>query len=475
MLYDVQKLNQLAPLIAGNRIHKRRGRMIALVVLKSLEYALNKWETLGAESGFPIAEEHWHVTEYYKNIREKAVEVPGCWGNTWRIGQKRRLEEIEEEMETQSDADVDGQRKLQDDPKDYWPARICNLPLQGRSLWGPRNNPQETSLLTIMRKNDMGDIDPTPAKKTGYYVEPCYDPPDLPAKWTVPPASEPFAPLIGGSRMLEVDEEHKSRQLRGVEGKETQRRASSIIDRHEYSTVVNRTLAEGDDTANTATVDKISPGYGLNVKWGRIGVCDGTSHHWCDKTCESGCLMGGAQDNRGMVCFDGFSGWLVFDVPNVKHGFIGARMEPWHGAEETPITAGWTEENNGGKGNYDKRGRERQLHEEYLEEQRKEGIARMEQEIEQDIHAEGDPTRRRLGGGQSCGGAADYTFEWAINGTIVSWNKAKFCEHFTRLNYNLDVIKFMDDETQTGNFELAMRMTNVGRGLAMCISHLYWA
>lgn len=106
-----------------------------------------------------------------------------------------------------------------------------------------------------------------------------------------------------------------------------------------------------------------------------------------------------------------------------------------------------------------------------------EGVERMKQEIEEDIQYEDDPARsrsRRLGGGQSCGFGGDYTFEFAINGTRTAWNQAEFCKHFTRLNYNLDVIKFMDDESKTGDFELAMRMTNVGRKV-MCITHLYWA
>ena len=461
--------------------------MIAMVVLKSLEYALNKWETLGEESGFPILEEEWHVTDYYKNIRDKTPKVPGCFGNVWRIGQARRLEEVDKELD--EDNNHIGHRHLDD--KDFWPSRLCNIPLQGRSLWGPRNNPSETSLLTIMKPNPKGDIDPgmMSPTKLAYYEPPCYQPPDVPAPWTRAPKGEPFAPLIGASRRLETEEDNKQQkaQLRGVDGKVIQQVSSPI---HESLNQEGRGLAEGDDAAaeddkddtakddaDEATEEKntIVPGYGINVKWGRKGICDGSSHSWCDKSCDSGCLMGGAQDNRGAVCFDGFSGWVVFEIKNVKHGFIGARVEPWHAGEETPITSGWTEENNGGDGNYNKRGRERELHEEYQDQQREEGIKRMKQEIEEDIMTEDDPTRRRLGGGQSCGRAGDYTFEWAINGKIVSWDKGKFCEHYTRLNYNLDVIKFMDDETQTGDFELAMRMTNVGRGNSMCVSHVYWA
>ena len=49
----------------------------------------------------------------------------------------------------------------------------------------------------------------------------------------------------------------------------------------------------------------------------------------------------------------------------IKHGFISARIESWHNANNMPITHEWMEVSNGGKGNYDKRRCERQLHEEY--------------------------------------------------------------------------------------------------------------
>ena len=100
----------------------------------------------------------------------------------------------------------------------------------------------------------------------------------------------------------------------------------------------------------------------------------------------------------------------------------------------------------------------------------------MRQEIEQDIAAEGDPkSHRQLGGGQSCG-AGEYTFEFAINGVITTWTKAQFCDHYTRLAYNLDVIKFMDHDSLIGdNIELAMRLTPDSVRSTMCITHLYWA
>lgn len=382
-----------------------------------------------------------------------------------------------------------------------------------------------------MRPNKYGDVDPTPTN--GYMEGPCYQPPDLAyrASWVVPPSfldgdevrvflfvvrvslcgfainslthplpslislslslhdknPEAQAPLIGYSRRLDGDGgggpflrgeassgggDDKRRLLREDDG--AQPRQPHDVPREESPPLTGAT----DDGKTDRRLDAIEPGLGLGVKWGRKGVCDGSSHHWCDKTCDSGCFMAGSQDNRGMVCFDGTSGWLVFDVKSVEHGFIGGRMEPWHKPGEIPelgITSGWTEENNGGDGNYGKSGEARRLVEERSRRAVREGVERMEEEIARDIEAEGDVSRRRLGGGQSCGLTGnDYTFEFAINGSVVTWNKAKFCEHFTRLNYNLDVIKFMDDPEKTGDFEVAMRMTGNTKEV-MCISHLYWA
>lgn len=430
----------------GNRIHKIRGRRIALMVLRGLQYALQKWEDLTAESGHPLADEHWHVADYYKSIREKAPEVPGCFAeNKWKIGQKRRRN-----LRTKNETTPSDGRQLEEE--DYWPSRLCNIPLQGRSLWGPRYNPMESSLVSILKPNPMGDLDPDP--NPPYMWAPIYQPPDLPGSWYVPPEEDVNVDFIASARKLAVD--NHNRELKRTEK------------------IVSRATTNDIHINSTRQLAEITPGYGTAIMWGRSGHCDGTSHNWCDKSDGISCLMGGTQDNRGSVCFDGTSGWVVFDVKDVKHGFIGARMEPWRKGESQKITKGWTEENNGGKGNYDKTERERRLHAEYTTQRSLEYIEQMEKEIENDILME-DPNRRRLGGGQSCGVVGDYTFEWAINGEIVSWTKAEFCDHFTRLSYNLDVIKFMDDPSKTGDFEVAMRMTNTDNNGQMCITHLYWA
>ena len=481
------------------------------------------------------------MTEYYKSIREKATEVPGCFGDSWKIGQKRHLEEIGGEGGEDAVAAVgaDG-RKLDD--LGFWPGRICNIPMQGRSLWGPRYDPMRSSLLTIMKPNVFGDVDPS-IKTNAYVAGPVYQPPDRPAPWMVPPdESEPFAPLIVPRRFLTPEEERDDRrgQLRTVHSKphhgyrgnrEATARALNVsVDSNgimpclglqvswglqgedavaavgadgrklddlgfwpgricnipmqgrslwgprydpmrsslltimkpnvfgdvDPSIKTNAYVAgpvyqppdrpapwmvppdesepfaplivprrfltpeeERDDRrgqlrtvhskphhgyrgnreatarALNVSVDSngIMPCLGLQVSWGLQGVCDGSSHHWCDKIGGSSCLMTGSQDNRGTACFNSLSGWLVLDVKDVKHGFIGARMEAWGDTGADGATEGWTEVNNGGRGNYDKSGQDRRLHEEYQERMRVEFVEQMKRLCASPRHGNNTPRR----------------------------------------------------------------------------------
>lgn len=122
-------------------MHKIRGRRVALLILRGLEHALEKWEELTKKDGHPLADEHWHVADFYKAIINKATEVPGCPKlDMHEIGKGRRRGLRANETDRQLANAVE-----------YWPWRICNLPLNGRSLFGPRFNPVETSLLSILK------------------------------------------------------------------------------------------------------------------------------------------------------------------------------------------------------------------------------------------------------------------------------------------------------------------------------------
>ncbi len=90
----------------------------------------------------------------------------------------------------------------------------------------------------------------------------------------------------------------------------------------------------------------VVPGEGWTVLNHPSGFCDGTSNAECKRQEGDGCLMSGHNDSRSVVKGDGLSGWLVFDLKDMKEGLFMARAEAWHDHNSNPRTEGWTTENN---------------------------------------------------------------------------------------------------------------------------------
>lgn len=108
--------------------------------------------------GHPLRDDMWHITEYYDNIRGKALVM---------------------------DASVGGC----DNNNDLYPKRVCNSPMRGRSEHTPRANPDETSFISIM-KAPPGGI-PVQLKRE---VE--YEGPDVPNPALYPPEGSIDVPPI---------------------------------------------------------------------------------------------------------------------------------------------------------------------------------------------------------------------------------------------------------------------------------------
>ena len=53
----------------------------------------------------------------------------------------------------------------------------------------------------------------------------------------------------------------------------------------------------------------------------------GSPVSWCKRTPGNSCLMYGHNDGRPFLSGDALSGWLVVNVPDVKEGFIFARLQ----------------------------------------------------------------------------------------------------------------------------------------------------
>jgi hypothetical protein len=94
--------------------------MLAVSVLEALQEAINTWSDVTITAGHPLPDEYWHVTDYYKDIREKMAHL---------------------------DADVGSCGKL----KDYLPERMCKVAVRGRTEYTPRLGQEETSISSMIK------------------------------------------------------------------------------------------------------------------------------------------------------------------------------------------------------------------------------------------------------------------------------------------------------------------------------------
>ena len=101
---------------------------MSFVVFNSFERALSIWSDNTITAGHPLSDEHWHITDHYESIKDKA----------------RQLNHLES----------GGCETL------ALPAKVCNMPLNGRSEFTPRANPHETSILSILKPKPNGKLSP---------------------------------------------------------------------------------------------------------------------------------------------------------------------------------------------------------------------------------------------------------------------------------------------------------------------------
>jgi len=92
---------------------------------------------------------------------------------------------------------------------------------------------------------------------------------------------------------------------------------------------------------------KVPVGKGLGIL-GKPGdpFCDGSVYSWCSRGRGDVCPLYGHNDSRNAIVFDGFSGWMVFNLPDVRNGYIAIKYHSWHGSDSVPATNGWNSMNN---------------------------------------------------------------------------------------------------------------------------------
>jgi hypothetical protein len=189
--------------------------------------------------------------------------------------------------------------------------------MNGRSEYLPRRNPGSTSIRSILKYPKQIEA---PAKNA-------YDPPDV----HLPFLEEAY----GDVDYLNIVEN-------GVDFVPSIARIQTAASQGRRRMVNNK--QNGDRTlANPAIV----PGLGWTLDThAALHLCDGSYDSFCNKKECKSCLFSGHNDDRGGIFFDSYSGWLLVNLANLKHGLLVLRLESWHGAGRAKRTEGWECENN---------------------------------------------------------------------------------------------------------------------------------
>jgi hypothetical protein len=349
----------------GNRTHQLQGRVLAFTILQSLKEALKEWNE--AEN-YAIADDKWHVTAWYDNIRSN-------------------LEKYDGHCKDLATFELD------------W---TCKYPVKARTEFTPRAYPSLSNIRTLMAPEMVSTI-PQPER-------PIYEPPEV--------FNQDLHPPAGAVDVLNIVEA-------GVDFRSTLN--------PDYATNYYK-------KPKFAAPNKMPYGKGVGIDQ-RAGdnYCDGSVDSFCGKGPKDTCLLAGTNDERSGLMIDGYSGWTVLNLPDVKYGYVAIKFESWHQKNSNTLTDGWTSENN----------------------------------------ENNESNSRHLKGPAAEPYCDDFRFETAIDGKVTSWNYEEFSKRNHVAQRVLEVATVLQDENYTGGeekeVEFAFRLTGCGRDKTFKISHVYWA
>jgi len=302
---------------------------------------------------------------------------------------------------------------------------ICNTPIKSRTEFTPRAYPDFASIRSIMPPSQVEHINDPPEV---LYEEDVFNP-DL-----HPPA--------GALDVLNIIEA-------GIP-------YTSVLDPDYISPFLPKPKFEKDPTV------PVGKGLYLNTY---AGFCDGSVDSFCNKGADSDCLLYGHNDGRKGIYFSAYTGWMVTNLPEFKHGFIGLKIEDWHQPSENPKIQGWTSINNEG----------RKLYKEREESFLRSSSSSMS---ENTTSLDSLDVQRQLKQKppEYCN---DFKFEFAIDGKVQEWKgKKTWIDHMSHPQRVVTIWTLADDRDLTGGVEkeveLAFRVTGCP-DKTMQLTHIYWA
>lgn len=296
------------------------------------------------------------------------------------------------------------------------PNKVCDVPMRARSEFTPRYNPAASSIRSIIKEGVWVPV-----------AEPnLYDPPE--------PHLAAFDAPDGQVDILSILEN-------GNEYLPNRARQQALAGQRSAA----RQLAEQPRAPITSD---LVPGQGWYLlSKSAPDNCDGTWDSFCGRSADSNCLLNGHNDFRGGLGFDSLSGWMILNLEKMKHGIILIRVEDYWGDGKNPRTNGWKCENG-----------------------RTDCPA---------AASENNARVRRSLAGKNPNNCDNFTFEYAIDGKVTSWDKAAWDANRKELQRVAHLWQLMDNPDYTGaaekDVELAIRLTGCDRQTTFGLSHVYWA
>lgn len=436
----------------GNRSHQLTARIITFRILLALKEALQIWNEA---DNYELADDVWHVTAHYENIRSKVPlenKEAICYGFS-EFG-------MNYVCDFPMKVRILGmwQRKSSHFffTQPFFYIQLMNPFSQGRTEFTPRAYPSRTSLRSLMSPQMLEHINDPPRT--------FYDPPDL--------FNSNLHPAPGEIDVLNIVEA-------GVDFRST---------------------LNPDYTAfyKTPTFEKppqvpIGKGAQLVTKAGDH-TCDGTVDSWCARGYDSPCLMYGHNDGRNGIAIDGYSGWLVFNIPDLLNGHIAIKFESWHLAGSNTKTDGWESVNNEGRRQLQSG---KQLRGVYHSSDSR--TNHTSTDVPASIPVPRAPVRptivssapqnstfegwetygyERMLGEQPAPYCDEFHFEYAIDGKITSLSKDEYLERKKDVQRVVEIITLLEDPNYTGGVEkeveVAVRITGCQRTKTFHVTHLYW-
>jgi len=291
-------------------------------------------------------------------------------------------------------------------------------PVKARSLYTPRANPRETSVLTLVKADADGRVPPPPYTQV-------YESIDV--------HNQCSEPKEGTLDVLQVV---SNRQL--IESAEVQSKSMLASKRSETS-------GSQSPQVRSRRLEEITVGKGWQHIMEYPGNCDGTYDASCAKHREDACPLLGHHDSRGHLAGNEYSGWLVLTLPKVEKGLIMLKIVTWLGEASNTYTDGWTSVNN----------------------QRRLGASNDQQQPSAN-------STRRLGLSDQ---PEELVFEYSVDGVVTSLSKTKLVDEIKKVQRLVEIVTVLDEESfgVKENVEVAFRLKNCGRQCTFGLTHVYWA